>query len=29
VEKKNLVLPMKDISVNERQIAEWSEKYNI
>jgi hypothetical protein len=29
VEKKNLVLPMKDISVNEKQINEWSEKYNI
>jgi hypothetical protein len=29
VEKKNLVLPMTDISANERQISEWSEKYNI
>jgi len=29
IEKKNLVLPMTEISVSESQINEWIEKYNI
>ena len=29
IDKKKLVLPMNDISVNEKQINEWSEKYGI
>ena len=29
IKKKSLVLPMKDLDVNERQINEWSEKYGI